>query len=143
MGPLLEQYKQMSVELGIADRVRFTGLIHNPTLEGVFDATDIYCQPSLWQEASGLAVMEAMSLRRVVVASRIGGLPELVIEGTTGLLAPAGDAEALGQCLLQLVRDEGLRLRMGEAGYREIMAGHQLDQTVGQYVRYAVEGLPR
>ncbi len=132
----------MAEELGISERVRFTGLINNPTDEGIFDASDLYCQPSLWQEACPLAVLEAMSLKLAVVASRIGGLPELLEDGKTGLLAPAGDADAVGDCLLQLIRDEELRGTMGEAGYQSVVARHQLDQQVGQYVRFVVEGLP-
>jgi glycosyltransferase involved in cell wall biosynthesis len=141
-GPLLDQYRGMADELGITKRVRFTGLINNPTDEGIFDASDLYCQPSLWQEACPLAVLEAMSLKLAVVASRIGGLPELLEDGKMGLLAPAGDANAVGDCLLQLIRDEGLRRTMGEAGYRSVVERHQLDQQVEQYVQFVVEGLP-
>ena len=84
----------------------------------------------------------SLSVKLAVVASRVGGLPELLEDGKTGLLASAGDANAVGDCLLQLIEDEELRRSMGEAGYRSVMARHQLDQQVEQYVRFVVEGLP-
>ena len=133
-GPQLPEYRQHASDLGIAGRVTFTGVISNPTENGVFEASDMYCQASLWQEASGLAVMEAMSFRLPVVASRIGGLPENVVEGNTGLLFAAGNAAELAGCLLSLVRDPELRRRMGEAGSSRIRERHTLQGTINRYV---------
>ncbi len=138
-GPQLQAYRDRAAELGITDRVVFTGVISDPTANGVFEASDIYCQPSLWQEASGLAVMEAMSFRLPVVASCIGGLPEVVREGVTGLLFPVGDAGALAGRLLTLAQNAGIRRTMGEAGYQDIIANHQLQQTVERYVELVLQ----
>ena len=119
----------------------FTGVISNPTAQGVFEASDVYCQPSLWQEASGLAVMEAMSFRLPVVASRIGGLPELVRDGLTGFLFAPGDADAMADRLIELARDPALRRSMGEAGYEDIVSEHRIEDTVERYV-HLVLGSP-
>jgi glycosyltransferase involved in cell wall biosynthesis len=74
-GPELPRYREIAIELGIDGAVTITGLLSNPTEVGVFDASDIYYQPSLWQEASGLAVLEAMSVKLPVIPSNTGGLP--------------------------------------------------------------------
>ena len=94
----------------------------------------MYCQPSLWQEACPLAVLEAMSFRLPVVASHIGGLPELIREGLTGLLFAPGDSVAMAELLVQLAGDATLRQRMGEAGHRNITAEHRIENTVARYV---------
>ena len=132
-GPRLAEYRLLAQELGIAAQVVFPGLLSDPVGLGVFDATDVFCQPSLWQEASGLAVLEAMSMKLPVVASDIGGLPENVREGETGLLFPPGDVAALQAKLQILAADPALRRRMGEAGRVNVLQHHQVQQVAFQY----------
>jgi glycosyltransferase involved in cell wall biosynthesis len=134
-GPDLPTYREQAATLGIADRVLFTGVISNPTAQGIFEATDVYCQPSLWQEACPLAVLEAMSFRLPVVASRIGGLPELVRDGVTGFLFSPGDSTAMAERLVELAGDPNLRQRMGNAGHADIEADHRIENTVDRYVQ--------
>jgi glycosyltransferase involved in cell wall biosynthesis len=86
-----------------------------PWLRGI----DIFVLPSK-SEALSNALMEAMACGCVAVASAVGGNPELVKEGETGLLFPAGDAEALAGCLLQLARDPEQRRRMAAQAQRRM-----------------------
>jgi glycosyltransferase involved in cell wall biosynthesis len=72
--------------------------------------------PSIWPEPFGLVALEAAAAGKAVVASNIGGLTDIVVDGETGILVPPGDREALRDSLLLLTRDEGLRERMGVAG---------------------------
>ena len=74
--------------------------------------------PSIWPEPLSLAAVEAMACGRPVVASATGGLPEVVIDGETGLLVPAGDVGALRDALRALLSDPVLRRRLGEAARR-------------------------
>jgi glycosyltransferase involved in cell wall biosynthesis len=76
--------------------------------------------PSVWSEPCGTVVLEAMAMGRPVVASRVGGIPDLVVEGETGFLVPAGDAEALAQAATRLLADPSLRARMGAAGRERV-----------------------
>jgi glycosyltransferase involved in cell wall biosynthesis len=76
--------------------------------------------PSTWDEPSPSAALEAMLAGRPVVASRVGGLPDIVVDGQTGLLVPPGDAAALRTALRTLSRDEARRLRMGEEARRRV-----------------------
>lgn len=78
--------------------------------------------PSIWPEPCPTVAMEAMLAGRPLVASRIGGLPDLVAHEETGLLAPPGDAGALAAALAHLLGDPALRRRMGAAGQRRVAA---------------------
>jgi len=133
-GPELPSYRNLAVELGIEGAVTFTGLLSNPTGIGVFDASDIYCQPSLWQEACPLAVLEAMSVKLPVIASNTGGLPELVEDGRSGILVPVGGSLEICAALERLLSDADLRRSMGEAGYQLILKEHRIEDTARKYV---------
>lgn len=74
--------------------------------------------PSVWPEPFGLVVIEAMANARPVIASRTGGLVDIVVDEETGLLVPAGDVASLRQALVRLLADPTLRTRLGEAGKR-------------------------
>jgi glycosyltransferase involved in cell wall biosynthesis len=73
--------------------------------------------PSVWAEPCPTVALEAMASGRPVVASRVGGLPDLVPDGEAGLLVPPGDAPALGNAVARLLRDDELRRRMGVAAH--------------------------
>jgi len=73
--------------------------------------------PSLWPEPFGQVAVEAMAARKPVVASAIGGLPDVIVDGETGLLVPPGDPAALRLALRELLLDPARRTRMGEAGH--------------------------
>jgi glycosyltransferase involved in cell wall biosynthesis len=74
--------------------------------------------PSVWPEPFGVVVLEAMICARPVIASRAGGLAEIVVDGETGLLVPPDDPEALAKALRRLLADQDLRQKMGLAGKR-------------------------
>jgi glycosyltransferase involved in cell wall biosynthesis len=114
------KYASRARELGIEDHVTWTGLSVDPIAEGVFAASDIFCHPSRWQEAFGLVLAEAMSCGKPIVATTVGGIPEVVEDGETGFLVPPGDLAALAGKLVRLARDAGLRERMGRAGRERV-----------------------
>ena len=82
-----------------------------------------------------MAVLEAMSFQLPVVASDIGGLPELVQEGRTGYLVPAGDSERLCEALERLVEDVGLRKQLGSNGYEVVLRQHRIERVAERYVQ--------
>jgi glycosyltransferase involved in cell wall biosynthesis len=75
------------------------------------------------QEALGVAIMEAMAMQMPVVATRVGGVAELVSDGVDGILVPPGDSDALAQALAALARRLQLALRVGAAGRRKVAEG--------------------
>jgi len=72
--------------------------------------------PSTWHEPCSAVIQQAMALCKPVIGSRMGGTPEMVVEGGTGLLVPASDPAALAEAIAELASDPMLRARMGEAG---------------------------
>jgi glycosyltransferase involved in cell wall biosynthesis len=133
-GEMLEEYRKTAAQMVDADRIHFPGIVNEPVKAGVLDAADIYCQPSLWQEAAPLAVLEAMSKSLPVVASRTGGLPEMVLHDVTGVLVPSGDARELEHQLELLIDDQELRHRLGTAGRNRVEAEHRLEDMVARYI---------
>jgi glycosyltransferase involved in cell wall biosynthesis len=118
----------------LGDRVVFAGFQRE--VAACLEAADVVALPSL-HEGLGVAALEAMAAGRPVVASRVGGLGEVVVDGVTGLLVPAGDATALARALARLARDAGLRVRLGRAGRERVLAGYtaarMADGTIACY----------
>jgi len=111
-GPLRPTLEALATELAIEQQTLFLG-----TRDDVYDLInlfDIYALPSL-HEGNPMALLEAMALARPVVASRVGGIPELVTDGADGNLVPAQDVAALTQALKQLALSPLLRNKLGEA----------------------------
>ena len=74
--------------------------------------------PSVCPETFGLVALEAMAAGRAVIASHIGGLPDVVVDGETGMLVPPGDPLALQNAIQRLLSDRGLSCRLGQAAQR-------------------------
>jgi glycosyltransferase involved in cell wall biosynthesis len=81
---------------------------------------NLYVQPSL-MEGFGIAVLEAMAREKAVVASRTGGLPDIVVNGETGLLVPPGDIGELARAVTALLKDPDGRTEMGRKGRQRVM----------------------
>ncbi len=132
-----EEFMALARKLGLESNFTWTGLVHHPIAEGLYTAADVVCQVSRWEEAFGWTIAEAMAAERPVVATRAGGIPELVREGETGFLVPKRAPEALAGRLIQLLEDPPLRARMGEAGRRmaerEFALNHNLDSLLRLY----------
>jgi glycosyltransferase involved in cell wall biosynthesis len=92
---------------------------------------DVYVQPSR-DEALGIAAIEAMAMGKPVVAARVGGLPEVVIEESTGLLFPAGDASALSEAVMTFFEQPDLRITMGRAGRERARDVFALEKTIAR-----------
>lgn len=105
--------------LGLEAQVRFLGRVDD--VAGLLAGADVMVMPSR-QEGLGVAALEAMAAGVPVIASRVGGLPEAVVDGETGLLVPPDDAAALGVALARLAADSGLRRRLGAAGATRVRA---------------------
>jgi L-malate glycosyltransferase len=108
-GPLVE----LATQLGILDRTSFIGPVVHATVPMWLNRFDIYVAPSR-SESFGVAVIEAGACGLPVVVSRVGGLPEVVVEGETGIIVPSEDVGALQAALKLLVLDSALRTRLGD-----------------------------
>ena len=117
-GPERPRIEAAARNAHLEDRVHFTGWVDD--IAGLMREWDIYAQPSL-AEGLGIAALEAMSTGLPVVASDVGGLREIVIDGETGYLVPVKDSRALGQRIAQLADDAALRERMGTAARSRVV----------------------
>lgn len=116
-GPLRQELEKLAAALGISARVRFTG--YYPEIADIYAVTDIVCLPSL-MEGMGLVLIEAMAFGRPVVASRVGGIPEVVEDKVTGLLVPPADADRLADALLTLLQDPSQAALLGKNGRQQV-----------------------
>src|SRR5258706_2885517 len=112
-GAYREQYTRDATAMGLGDHVTWTGMSRDPFGEGVFDAADVICQMSRWEEVFGWMIAEAMAHGKPVVATRVCGIPELIADGANGYLVERGDAPAMSDRILKLLGDSELRARMG------------------------------
>lgn len=108
-----ESLKALARSLGVDEQVRFAGYV--PHAARLMQSWDVFVLPSI-EEPFGLVCVEAMASELPVVASRVGGIPEIVKDGETGLLVPPADDEALAGALVRLAGDPELRRRLGKAG---------------------------
>ena len=125
-GPLRAVLEEQARRLGLEEQVRFLG--RRDDVRDLLRAAEVFVFPSLY-EAVGIALLEAMACGTAVVASRAGGIPEIVQDGESGLLVRPGDAADLANALARLARDPAERARLGLGARRRAMT-FDIRQTV-------------
>lgn len=123
-----KRLENIADENGIGDRVRFLGW--RSDVPSLLQAADVVALPSL-SEGLPLALLEAMACGRPVVATPVGGVPEVLDDGSTGLLVPPGDAPALAKAISTLLDNESLRHRLGRQARCVIEERFSLPRVVG------------
>lgn len=140
-GPWLENLQRQSINLGISDRVVFLGLCRD--IPSLLDAADGFVLSSAWEGLPNV-VMEAMAAAKPVVATCVGGVPELVQEGVNGYIVPPGDSEVLAAAMVKMMAlPEAERQAMGRAGRVHIEANYSLERVVDQWEELYRELLQR
>ncbi|MFN8456756.1 MAG: glycosyltransferase family 4 protein [Anaerolineae bacterium] len=131
-GAMLAELKANSVKWGLGQIVKFTGRLPNPEAIKAMSACDIVTLPS---EIEGLpyAITEAMSLAKPVLATPVGGIPEQIVDGETGLLVPPQQPEALAEALLYLITNPDQRQQMGQKAYQRYQALFTFDQMLKKH----------
>jgi glycosyltransferase involved in cell wall biosynthesis len=128
-GPLRETLVRRAGELGVDQAVIFCGV--RSDIPAIMAALDLLVLSSRW-EGLPVALVEGMAAARPVVATAVGGVPEVVLHGSTGLLVPPADPEALADACIQALTDPDLRARLGRAGRARAEAHFSLDAMVRQ-----------
>ena len=131
-GSFRAEYARKAESMGLGDSVTWTGLLADPFGEGVYDAADVVCQLSRWNELFGWMIAEAMAFGKPIVATRVGGIPELVSDGETGYLVERGDWVGGANKLLALLDDPDRRKLMGEKGRLTVNTQFCLKANVAQ-----------
>jgi len=125
-----EPLRRLAAELGVADRFHLLGL--RDDVETVFAAGDVFVQPSL-SEGLPLAVLEAMAHALPVVASRVGGIPEAVVDGVSGFLVPSGDPVALAAALARVLASGDGGAALGLTGQERIYSDFSVERMTECY----------
>ncbi|MCK4791247.1 MAG: glycosyltransferase family 4 protein [Desulfobacteraceae bacterium] len=97
--------------------------------------TDVFVFPSVWHEPFGMPVIEAMVCGKPVVATRSGGIPELIEDGRSGLLVDRDDSDALAGAILRLLNDKNLRESMGKAGRERVLEKFTWDKVANDLMK--------
>ena len=121
-GPQELELKALTQQLGISKRIDFVGRVDSSQVPIELEKLDIYVALSrLDSESFGVAIIEAGAAGRPVVVSDAGGLPEVVLDGQTGLVVPKEDPKAAAAAISKLVLDRELRIQMGESGKQHVI----------------------
>lgn len=116
--------------LGVREAVRFAGV--RTDMPRLLRTCDVYVNSSRYEGMSN-TILEGMAAGRPVVATAVGGTPDLIGDGVTGFLVPAGEPEPMAGRVIELLIDPGMRERMGTAGRARMEAVHSLPAMVRAY----------
>ncbi len=126
-GRRLDEFRQLVEDLSLSGKVKLLGF--RSDIPQILSKWDIYVQPSLW-EGLCITVVEAMASGLPIVATRVGGIPESVIDGHNGFLVPPENPEALASKILELAENPDLRARMGRRGRKIAEEKYSLGKMV-------------
>jgi glycosyltransferase involved in cell wall biosynthesis len=116
-GQLLNELSDLSKELGVENHVTFVGFVEDDLKPLYYKASDIFCLPSTTMaESFGIVNLEAMAAGIPIVASNLGGIPDIVQDGINGILTNPGDFESVADALRSLLLNGDLRVKMGNNG---------------------------
>ena len=132
-GPDRPRARERAEELGVEDQIVFLG--KHASVDELLACADLFLLPSAL-ESFGLALLEAMACGAPVVATRTGGIPEVVEDGEVGYLREVGDVDAMAEAAAEILRDDELHARFAEAGRKRAVECFGADRIVPMYEDY-------
>ena len=135
-GSRKNELKALAVKLGLGNEVVFCGFTAD--IPSFLATIDVFVLPSLY-EGLGVAAIEAMAAGKPVIATQVGGLPELVEDGVTGFLVPPGDPEALASSISRLLSREGLMEQIGRNAWERVQRHFTMEQMAKKNEDYYYE----
>jgi glycosyltransferase involved in cell wall biosynthesis len=130
-GPMEGKLRDMAADLGLRAVVHWLGFHERP--QDVLAACDVLVLPSESDEDFPLVILEAMAAGRAVIATRVAGAPEQVVDGETGLLVPPANPVELAGALTSVMSDRQLRERLGASGRRRFDSNYGREQAIASY----------
>jgi glycosyltransferase involved in cell wall biosynthesis len=127
-GPGRAQLQELAERLGVAERIELPGSVGQDEIRDRYAESDVFCLPS-FAEGVPAVLLEAMAMGRPCISTRIMGIPELVVDGETGILVTPGNFDELVEALRELAGDPERCERMGRAGRERVVEGFRVDQA--------------
>ena len=124
-GPLEKELKKMCEELKINDSVEFLGIRRD--IDQLMKSSKLFVLPSCW-EGFGIVLIEAMKNRLPIVATNIGGIPEIITDGNEGILIPKANSEILAESINKVLEDEKLRSKLIQNAYRKVQKKYSIER---------------
>ncbi|MDH3605935.1 MAG: glycosyltransferase [Acidimicrobiia bacterium] len=134
-GELLPDLRRQVTGLGLEGHVEFLGRVPHDQVPDLMNSFDVFVNPSVVPESFGVAILEASAAGLPVVATAVGGVPEVTIDETTALMIEPGRPDQLASALRRLHADPGLRARLGAAGRSFVAERYQWHDNVSQMER--------
>jgi len=138
-GPAFRRLQMLRDSLPSRDRIHLLGYRRDAGV--VLDAADLCVVPSVVEEAFGLAALEAMARGKPVVATEVGGIPEIIQHGVTGLLVPPGDESALADAIGSLLENRAAAADMGQKARRDVAERFTPERQLSRVLALVTEGL--
>jgi glycosyltransferase involved in cell wall biosynthesis len=136
-GPQLANLEALRNSLDTREDIFLTG--YRPEASTLLAGVDLCVVPSLWQDAFPLSVMEAMSLGKPVIASKVGGIPEMIDDGVTGVLVAPGDERGLAASISRLLGDSFLCERLGRSARQRVVERFAPETQIAQLVSVVLD----
>jgi glycosyltransferase involved in cell wall biosynthesis len=137
-GPQMAELQALRESLSSKNDVVLAGYL--PDASRILDCADLCVIPSVWQDAFPLAVLEAMARGKPVIASRVGGIPEMIEHGVHGLLVPPADEASLSAAIREVLADRDLAARLGEAARRRVAEQFTPERQISRLVEIVRTG---
>lgn len=141
-GREMDALRALHASLGLGDRVQFLGVVHGDDKRRLFAGCEFFVCPSRWEEPFGLINLEAMAAGKACVASRVGAIPDVVLDGKTGVLVEKDDPQALADAMLARLADPGATRAMGERG-REVAKAYDWPAIADAFLALYAEQVER
>lgn len=137
-GPLEQKLKKMAQELGISDLVEWRGFTPYSKVPEALAEIDIFVYPS-WHEGFGRSIMEALAMEKAVVATKVGGIPDLVRDGENGFLVEPHNPDQLAEKIKILLENQDLREKFGKAGHAWVAKNFEWREGIQKFAQIFLE----
>jgi glycogen synthase len=132
-GPMRQNLEQRAIDFGISPKVKFLGWVDPEKMPALINSATIVVMPSRWEEPFGLVALQAAQMARPIVATSVGGLPEVVLNARTGLLVEKDNSAELANAIALLLDHPETGVQMGAAARKRVQAEFTMDRLVDEY----------
>ncbi len=137
-GPLEAKLKKIAESLKISDIIEWRGFVPYSKVPEALSQIDIFVYPS-WHEGFGRSIMEALAMEKAVVATRVGGIPDLIKDGKNGFLVESHNSEALAEKIEELMQNKDLREKFGKAGREWVSKNYEWNDGIKKFADLFLE----